>query len=185
MDKTGLRDKVYKYVDILNLGRKGLTIDGQEHEGHVAHDEGLKGIMALLTEVRAEKDLEAMIITENAYIREELALCDAENKAAIASMTRAVASFDDALRALEAVEESGYKTAEKTYPRNTKYRVKGNLPKDALHSACIANKTRIKSFISAPGINPVLYDLSVLRIEMMQSARDFYAERQVAAINNA
>jgi hypothetical protein len=169
-------------VNYLNSGRQGLTIDGQEHEGHISHDRGLNGLMALFTEACGEKDLEAMIIAENAYLREELALCEPDNPITIASLAHAVASFDDALRVLSVVSKESYRDTEKSYPRNAKYRVKGSLPKDAFHTACIANKTRIKNFLSAPGINPVLRELSHKRIEIMKAAQEFYIEKQQAVL---
>ncbi|GHV85513.1 hypothetical protein AGMMS50230_11210 [Spirochaetia bacterium] len=57
-------------------------------------------------------------------------------------------------RSLQAVADSGYKTAEKTYPQNPKYRIQG-FPKDAFHLACIAHRTRFRNVLRSPGINMI------------------------------
>jgi hypothetical protein len=69
------------------------------------------------------------------------------------SAQQAVDSFDDAFRALGVVRNgAAYREAEKTYPRNRQNRYHG-CPKDAVHQACIAHKTRINNTLRTMGLN--------------------------------
>jgi hypothetical protein len=60
-----------------------------------------------------------------------------------------IKSFDDAFLALQAVEESGYKTAEITYPHNGKYRFSG-FPKDAFYISFPGEKLAPITFTGLP-----------------------------------
>jgi hypothetical protein len=95
-----------------------------------------------------------MILAEYTFITQELQFCDKSDKDSFSSLTKAIQSFDDDFLALQAVEEDGYKTAEKTYPHNGKYRVK-SFPMDSFHIACIGHRTRIRNMLKTPGIDPI------------------------------
>ena len=98
-------------------------------------------------------------------------------EATINSLTKAVQNFDDAFLALQAVEEQGYKTAEKTYPHNYDYRVSG-FPKDSFHIACGSHKTRIKNILRSPGIDPIEKELLQQRLANLSTAQNSYIEKQ-------
>jgi hypothetical protein len=93
-------------------------------------------------------------------------------------LTQAIASFEDALRCLEAVEDASiYIGADKAYPRSSQYRIQG-YPRDAFHIACIAHRTRLYNILRAPGIN--MNEKAVLkqRAANMKVAQNSYLEKQ-------
>jgi len=89
----------------------------------------------------------------------------------------AIQSFDDAFLALQAVEESGYKTVNKAFPHNGKYRVNG-FPKDSFHIACIAHRTRLQNILRAPGIDPIEKALLKQRFTNLFAAQNGYIKKQ-------
>jgi hypothetical protein len=153
MDKIGLADRVTNAVVNIALGRQGLATIGRENEGGPPYHQGLTDAALLFDEVYAEKDLELLLLAEHTFLIQELHSCDPADTAAISSAQQAVDSFDDAFRALGVVRNgAAYREAEKTYPRNRQNRVHG-YPKDALHQACIAHKTRIGNTLRTMGLN--------------------------------
>ena len=94
------------------------------------------------------------------------------------SLTKAIQNFDDAFLALQAVEESCYKIAEKIYPHHKDYRVKGGFPKDSFHVACGSHKTRIQNILRSPGIDPIEKTLLKQRLANLPAAQNGYIEKQ-------
>jgi hypothetical protein len=91
--------------------------------------------------------------------------------------------FDDALLSLEAVEDLGYKIAEKTYPHKQENRVKG-FPKDSFHLACIAHRTRLSNILRAPGISIIEKAVLQQRVDNMRIAQGSYMEKQKTVLAN-
>jgi hypothetical protein len=83
--------------------------------------------MSAFKEAQISADPQIIILAEYTFLSQELYFCSKTDKDTLSSLTQAIQSFDDAYLALNAVEENGYKTAEKTYPHNGKYRV-GDFP---------------------------------------------------------
>jgi hypothetical protein len=153
MDQTGLIDRVTKAVLDIAAGRRGLALIGEENTGGPPYRKGLSDAAQIFDEVHQAGDIELLLIAEYAFLQQEFHSCDPADTAALSSAQQAVDSFDDAFRALEVVRDSAaYKEAEKTYPRNRKNRYHG-CPKDAVHQACIAHKTRINNTLRTMGLN--------------------------------
>jgi hypothetical protein len=93
------------------------------------------------------------------------------------SLTAALQSFDDAFLCLEAVEETGYTSTEKTYPHTSKYRIQG-FPKDAFHLACLAHYTRLHNILRSPGIDIREKNALTQRAANMKTAQKRYIEKQ-------
>jgi hypothetical protein len=169
-------------VEAIALGRAGLEVKGETEAGWVAYHEGMDGAMAVFTEAAANSDAEAMIYVEHAFLTEEKKFCVPGNKAVLGSLTHAIDSFDDALRALKAVADSLlYRGAELTHPRNGKYRVDG-MPKDSFHIACIAHRTRLSNTLKTPGLNAIEQDIYKQRVTNMGAAQNVYTALQKKAL---
>jgi len=134
-----------------------------------------------LRKAQASSDPQTIILAEYTFISQELEFCEKTDKDSLSSLTQAIQSFDDAFFALQAVEESGYKTVEKAFPHNGKYRVSG-LPKDAFHIACIAHKTRLQNVLRAPGIDPIEKALLKQRLANLSAGQSGYVEMQRKAL---
>jgi hypothetical protein len=162
-------------VENIDFGRKGLATEGKEAEGRIAFSDGLLGSLTAFKEV---PDLETLIQLERTFLTEELRHCGSDETEALASITQAISYFNDALLALEAVQDAAaYQGAEKTHPHHPKYRIHG-MPKDAFHIACISHRTRLKNILRMPGINPIERSLFQLRAVNMSVAQNAYLERQ-------
>jgi hypothetical protein len=183
LDRIGLVNSIYEAVVNIDSGRKGFAIQGKEREGRISFETGITDAMAVFQKAQATNDPETIILAEYTFLSQELQLCDNSDKDSLSSLTQAIQSFDDAFFALQAVEESGYKTAEKTYPHNGKYRVSG-LPKDAFHIACIAHKTRLQNILRAPGIDPIEKALLKQRFVNLSAGQGGYVEKQKKALEN-
>jgi len=183
LDKTGLVDNINESVVNIDAGRKGFAIQGKEREGRISYETGIADALITFHEAQVSTDPHNMILAEYAFISQELQLCDKSDKDTFSSLTQAIQSFDDAFLALQAVEEPGYKTAEKTYPHSGKYRVRG-FPKDAFHTACIGHKTRLRNILRAPGIDAIEKALLKQRFVNLSATKDRYIEKQKKALLN-
>ena len=149
MARIGLVNSVYEAAANIDLGRKGFATRGKAEEGRISYEDGIAEALTIFKEAQATADPQIMILAEYTFLTQELQFCAETDKDTFSSLTQATQSFDDAFIALQAVEEPGYKTAEKTYPRNGKYRVSG-FPKDSFHIACGSHKTRIQNILRSP-----------------------------------
>jgi hypothetical protein len=184
MEKTGLLDKITASVYSIDLGRNGLATEGGEAAGRVFLATGLTDALSVFEEVNnnVAKDIVTAILVEHAYLTEELRYCSPAESGVFASMTAAIASFDDALRALKTVQDAvAYKTAETTWPHLPKYRYCG-MPKDAFHLACSANRTRINNTLRTPGINTVERQVYEQRSKNMTALQNAYLSKQQSAM---
>jgi hypothetical protein len=183
LDKIGLVDKIYKAAIAIEAGRKGFATRGKEQEGRISYEDGIAEAMIAFQETQTLADPQIMLLAEYTFITQELEFCEKADKDSQSSLTKAIQSFDDAFLALQAVEESGYKTADKTYPNNSKYRVSG-FPKDAFHIARIAHKTRLQNILRAPGIDGIEKALLKQRFANLSAAQGGYIEMQKKGLAN-
>jgi hypothetical protein len=165
------------------MGRKGFAIDGSEHEGRISYEKGIATASAVFLEAHASGDAETIILVEYAFLEQELQFCAEEDTDTKSSLTQAIQNFDDALRCLKTVEDAaGYRCAETTHLTNKKYRIQG-LPKDALHLACIAHRTRLCNVLRAPGINMTEKAVLQQRAANMTAAQNSHIKKQKAVLN--
>jgi len=181
LDLIGLVDSINKAVISIDSGRKGFATRGKAEEGRISYEDGIAVALSAFQEAQTTADPQTIILAEYTFLTQELEFCEKTDKDTLSSLTQAIQSFDDAFFALHAVEEAGYKTAEKTYPHNGKYRVSG-LPKDAFHIACIAHKTRLQNILRAPGIDPIEKMLLKQRFVNLSAGQGGYIERQKKAL---
>jgi hypothetical protein len=78
-------------------------------------------------------------------------------------------------------EDAAYKNADKTYPADADYRIKG-CPKDSFHIACIAHITRLRNSLRTPGVNIAEKAVINQRIANMHAAQGSYLELQQKAL---
>jgi hypothetical protein len=177
LDLTGLASSIYEAVISIEAGRKGFATRGKEQEGRISYEDGIANALNTFQKAQASADPNNIIFAEYTFISQELQLCGETDKDTLSSLTQAVQSFDDAFLALQAVGEPGYKTAEKTYPHNGKYRYSG-FPKDSFHIACISHKTRLQNVLRSPGIDPIEKALLKQRFANLSAGQDGYVEKQ-------
>jgi len=184
MDLLGLVSSITKAAAAIDVGRKGFATRGKEQEGRISYEKGIAEALSIFKEAQATADPQTMILAEYAFLIQELQFCGKSDKDSFNSLTKAIQFFDDAFLALQAVEESSYKAAEKIFPHNGKYRVKDGYPKDAFHIACESHKTRIKNILRAPGIDPIEKALLKQRLANLPTAQGGYIEKQKKALAN-
>jgi hypothetical protein len=182
MDLSSFLANLASFANDIDIGRRGLASDGEEHTGRLFYEKGIAGILDAFQEAQATRDPRTLILAELAYLQQELQFCNESDKDTQSSLIQAVQSFEDALRCLMTVEDpDGYRFAETTYPTYSKYRIQG-FPRDAFHSACIAHKTRLRNSLRTPGINMIEKTVLHQRIVNMTTAQSAYAEQQKAAL---
>ena len=181
MARIGLVDRIHAAAANIDSGRKGFATWGKEHEGRMSYERGISAALSAFKEAQTTADPQTIILAEYTFLSQELQFCDKSDKDTLSSLTQALESFDDAFFALQSVEEPGYKTADKTYPHNGKYRV-GGFPKDSFHIACIAHKTRLQNILRAPGIDPIEKALLKQRFINLSAAQNGYIEKQKKAL---
>jgi hypothetical protein len=182
MDQTGLLARIFDSTAYIANGRKGLDTDGQEHDGRVAYEMGISSAISIFQEVQTTGDPQTIVLSERFFLQQELYFCDEADKTANSSLTKAIQSFEDALRCLKTVEDSAaYRAAETTFPTDAKNRVK-TFPRDAVHQACSAHWTRLQNSLRTPGIN--MKEKAVLnqRSANMKTVQTSYIEKQKKAL---
>jgi hypothetical protein len=181
LDKIGLINKIFTSVNSIDLGRKGLDTDGEEHDGRLNYEDGIFSAMTAFQEAQKTADCGLLILTEETFLRQELHYCDTNDAITLSSLTQAVQSFGDAQRSLDVVNRpSTYQEAEKTHP-TTKFRKHG-LPQDAFHQACDAHRTRLSNSLRTPGVNMKEKAVIQQRVANMKTAVSAYIEKQRAAL---
>jgi hypothetical protein len=154
LDLIGLLDDILDSTNNINIGRKGLATDGEEHTGRLNYELGISKALDSFQKAQVSKDPKTLILVEYTFLTQELQFCEESDTITLNSLTQALHSFDDALLSLEAVEYPGYKIADKTYPHRWENRIAG-FPKDSFHYACAAHRTRISDILRSPGINVI------------------------------
>jgi len=187
LDRIGLVNSVYEAAAKIYLGRKNIATRGKEQEGRISYEDGIAIAMTAFQEASATNvaattaDPQTIILAEYTFITQELDFCEKSDKDSINSLTQALKSFDDAFLALQAVEENGYKTADKAFPHHKDYRF-GGYPKDSFHFACISHQTRLKNIVRSPGIDPIEKELLKQRLDSLSTAQNAYIEKQKKAL---
>ena len=74
-----------------------------------------------------------------------------------------------------------YRGAEATYPTDDKYRYHG-FPRDAVHLACAAHRTRLQNSLRVHGINLIEKAVTTQRIVNMTAIQAAYVEKQRMAL---
>lgn len=186
MDRIGLINRIFESVTVIDTGRKWLVTKGLEGKGRVNYFDGLNDALNAFKDAKmiAPTDLAALIISELTFITQELQFCDPLDNETLNSLKQAIQSFDDALLALDVVENADdYRIADKTHPRHHKHRVEG-MPKDSFHIACRAHRTRIGNILRSPGINMAEKELLAQRRSNLATAQATYLKKQKAALSN-
>jgi hypothetical protein len=96
MEKTGLVARIIDAAARIDTGRKGLDTDGGEREGRILFHAGLSLAMEVFLEAYAMRDPKTFAQVEYTLLVQELEFCDPADTFAIASLTQAVQSYDDA-----------------------------------------------------------------------------------------
>jgi hypothetical protein len=185
MDLDGLLNRVFWAVAYIDSGRKGLAADGEEHNGRIHYEKGISSSLSAFQEAQNFADPQTLVLAELTFLQQELQFCINDDTDTLSSLTQAIQSFEDALRSLEAVEDSViYQGAEKTHPTGPRYRIQ-DYPKDAFHIACIAHRTRLRNVLRAPGINMIEKAVLRQRAANTKTAQGSYLEKQRTALGNS
>ena len=179
--RTGLTSKIYRAAINIDAGRKGFATRGKAEEGRISYEKGIAQAMSAFKEAQTTADPETILLSEYTFITQELQFCEKTDKAAIASLSRAIRFFDDAFLALKAVKDSGYKIAEQTYPHDNGYRFKG-FPMDSFHIAIKGHKGRLQNILKTPGLDPIEKALLKQRLDTLTAGQKGYVELQRKAL---
>ena len=184
MDLTGLLNNIVNGSIKIDRGRKFLAIDGFEHAGRLSYEDGISIALDTFRNAQSSSDPQTMILVELAFLKQEFQFCNETDTITRSSLTQAIQSFDDALRSLKIVEvKTLYQGAEATYPTASKYRYLG-FPRDAIHLACAAHRTRLQNSLRTPGINMIEKTVLTQRAANMTTIQAAYAEKQRKALEN-
>ena len=182
MDLIGSLTDILKSVAQIDEGRKGLSTDGEEHEGRLSYEKGIANASTAFSYAVSTAEPKIIMLVEEAFVEQELRFCSTEDSYTRNSLTQALQSFEDAFRCIETVEDSaGYTAADTTWPHSPRYRVR-NFPKDAFHLACIAHRTRLHNTLRSPGINMIEKEVLEQRASNMTAAQAAYIEKQKRAL---
>jgi len=185
MDPTGLADKIVLSAKLLDIGRKGLATDGQEHVGRLDYEKGINGLSVAFQESLDSHDPKLIVQSDLLYQRQELEFSCQVARESATSINQGIADFNDALRCLEVLEkENAYRDVEKTYPTSRpKFRYKG-MPKDAFHVACSGHLTRLRNALMTPCMNALEESLYKRRQINIAAAQQIYLGKQTDAISD-
>jgi len=183
MDQTGLITNIFLCASTIDKGRKNLTTKGFEPAGRILYEDGIALALDTFRSTQATTDPQIMILVELTFLQQDLQFCDEADTITRNSLRLAIQSFEDALRTLKVVEDGTlYKAAEATYPTADKYRYHG-FPRDAVHLACAAHRTRMQNSRRTPGINMREKAVLAQRVANMTAIRGAHAERQGKALD--
>jgi hypothetical protein len=186
LDPIGFIDKILTGVIRIDSGRKMLSTDGSEHEGRLFYEDGISIALSAFKEVSdpnsaSSADPQTILWVELAFLQQEYQFCNKADTIARSSLTQAIQSFEDALSCLKIVEDApAYRSAGTTYPTNPKYRYHG-FPRDAVHLACAAHRTRLLNSLRTPGINMIEKAVLQQRAANMTAAQRGYMDKQKKA----
>ena len=183
MDLISLINNIAEAVVNIDTGRKSWAIRGKEQEGRISFEEGIADAVSAFDKAKVSTDPQAIILAEYTFISQELELCSETDKYSLSSLVQAKQNFDDAFLALQVVENSTiYKEVEKTYPHQTKFRIRG-FPKDAFHIACKSHKARLQNILRFSGVDPIEKSLMEKRLVNLTTAQSGYIEKQKKALD--
>ena len=182
MAPAGLLNSIILGAASIDKSRKYLAADGFEHAGRLSYENGITIALDTFKSAQYSADPQTMILVEMVYLQQELQFCNEADTITNSSLMQAIQSFKDALRSLKIVEESAlYKAAEATYPTAAKYRYY-SFPRDAIHLACAAHRTRLQNSLRTPGINMIEKTVLTQRAANMAAIQAVYAEKQKKAL---
>jgi hypothetical protein len=181
LDQIGLTTSIHYAVQNINFGRKGFATRGKEQEGRISYEDGISEAMTIFQEIQKTGNAQELILTEHAFLTQEYQLCEQTDTDTINSLSKAIQNFDDAYLAVKTLDETDYKTVDKFFPHNSKYRV-NDYPKDSFHIACISHKTRIKNILRTPGLDPIEKAMLKQRLKNLPVAQKSYLEKQKKAL---
>jgi hypothetical protein len=182
MDLTGLVNNIVIGASDIDKGRKNIATDGLEHAGRLFYERGILTALDVFKNAQISTDPQTMILVELTFLQQEFQFCNDTDTITRSSLTQAIQSFEDALRSLKTVEDSIlYKAAETTYPTAPKYRYQG-CPRDAIHLACAAHRTRLQNSLRTPGINMIEKTVITQRAANMTAIQTAYVEKQGKAM---
>jgi len=182
MDLTGFLANIVLGAANINRGRKNLDTDSFEHTGRLLYEEGIAIALATFQQAQSSADPQIMVLIELTFLQQELQFCDESDTITRSSLTQAIQTFEDALRCLKIVEDSPlYKGAEATYSTAPKHRYRG-FPRDAVHLACTAHRTRLQNSLRTPGINMKEKAVLTRRASNMITIQIAYMEKQRKAL---
>jgi len=183
MDLTGLLANIVSGAADIDKGRKNITSDGLEHTGRLFYEEGIAASLDTFKKAQTSNDPLIMVLIELTFLQQELQFCDENDTITRNSLTQAIQSFEDSLRCLKTVENINlYIGVETTYPTAHKYRYHG-FPRDVVHLACAAHRTRLQNSLRTPGINMIEKAVLTQRAANMATIQAAYAEKQKKALS--
>jgi hypothetical protein len=166
-------------VTAIYRGRDWLDTEGREGAGRISYNDGLSKAHEAFKEAQAgaDEDLETLVLTEKACLTQELQFCLPIDKKASNSITSAIQSFDEGLRALKEVVCSSYGAVDRSLPHRSETRYNG-MPKDAFHFACSGHIKRLDGILHAPGINMTEKTVLEQRLSNIKTAQAVYLKKQ-------
>jgi len=163
-------------------GREGFATRGKEAEGRVSYEVGIDMAVKTFKKAQTSADPQTIILSEYAFILQELELCPETDRYSLNSLATARQSFDDAFLVLQIVDDGAvYQGVDKAFPHHKNYRFR-ELPKDAFHIACTSHKTRLQNILRSPGIDPIEKALLEQRLANLSAAQSGYASKQKKAL---
>ena len=183
MEPAGFLNKLTKFSNNIDIGRKGLATDGEEHRGRIYYERGIAGSLKLFQQAQTASDPQNIILSELVFLQQELQFCHENDTKTQSSLSQAIQSFEDALRCLKIVEDKKlYRAAEATHSTNPKYRIQ-DFPIDAVHLACNSHRTRLNNILRAPGINIIEKAVLEQRVTNLAAIQAAYIEKQRKALS--
>jgi hypothetical protein len=80
MDLSSFLANLASFANDIDIGRRGLASDGEEHTGRLSYEKGIAGVLFAFQEAQATTDPRALILTELAYLQQELQFCNESDK---------------------------------------------------------------------------------------------------------
>jgi hypothetical protein len=93
MDLTGLLARIASASVFIDNGRRALDTDGQEHEGRLSYELGISSALVIFQEVQTIGDPQTFVLSEEAFLQQELYFCDEADNTTKSSFTKAIQSF--------------------------------------------------------------------------------------------
>jgi hypothetical protein len=185
---AGLLNNIIDSAILIDRGRKGFTIPGDEHNGRINYERGISRALSIFQEAQSTADPQILILVELTFLQQEFQFCNEADAITRNSLKAAIQSFNDALRCLKTVEDApSYRFVETAFPTSPKYRVYDDgshlsFPRDAVHLACAAHWTRLQNVIRSPGINMTEKAVLQQRAANMKTIQGSYVHKQAKAL---
>ena len=63
MELAGFLNKITSFANDIDIGRKGLATDGEEHKGCISYEKGISGVLASFQEAHTLADAQIFILS--------------------------------------------------------------------------------------------------------------------------